>query len=215
SGAPGASRTRTAENGPAAPSRFARLSERFLRGDSLTDSNGTDSTARALPGLEPAPAAASGVPRVAGYEIEEELRAASPDRGRPLRIAGVDEVGRGAWAGPVVVCAAVTDLSPPPVLEGRGDRRIGLTDSKLLTAHHRETFAELLPGWLAGHAIAASGPEEIDEVGMTEALRRAAVRALEALPVEPDVVILDGKHDFLSRPWRVRCEVKADQRSVT
>ena len=50
---------------------------------------------------------------------------------------------------------------------------------------------------------------------MTEALRRAAVRALEALPVTPDVVILDGKHDFLSPPWRVRCEVKADQRSVT
>ncbi|HEY8480356.1 MAG TPA: ribonuclease HII [Spirillospora sp.] len=147
--------------------------------------------------------------------MEEELRAASPDRDRPIRIAGVDEVGRGAWAGPVVVCAAVTDLSPPPVLEGRGTRTIRLTDSKLLTERHREAFADLLPGWLAGHAVAASGPEEIDEVGMTEALRRAAVRALEALPVEPDVVILDGKHDFLSHPWRVRCEVKADQRSVT
>ncbi|MFI0407942.1 ribonuclease HII [Actinomadura sp. 3N508] len=134
---------------------------------------------------------------------------------RPVTIAGVDEVGRGAWAGPVVVCAAVTDLTPPPVLQGRGKRTVGLTDSKLLTEAHRESFAEVLPGWLAGHAIGASGPEEIDEVGMTEALRRAAVRALEALPVPPDVVILDGKHDFLSRPWRVRCEVKADQRSVT
>ncbi|TDC45011.1 ribonuclease HII [Actinomadura sp. KC345] len=174
----------------------------------------TDST-RALPGLDPVPAATRGVSRVAGYEIEDELRAASPGNGRPIRIAGVDEVGRGAWAGPVVVCAAVTDLTPPPVLQGRGERTIGLTDSKLLTEAHRESFAELLPGWLAGHAIGASGPEEIDEVGMTEALRRAAVRALESLPVTPDVVILDGKHDFLSRPWRVRCEVKADLRSVT
>ncbi len=168
----------------------------------------TDPTG-ALPGLDSAPASA-GIPRVAGYDIEDELRAA-----RPVTIAGVDEVGRGAWAGPVVVCAAVTDLSPPPVLQGRGKKTIALTDSKLLTEAHRESFADLLPEWLTGHAIGASSPEEIDEVGMTEALRRAAVRALESLSVQPDVVILDGKHDFLGKPWRVRCEVKADQRSVT
>ncbi len=174
----------------------------------------TDST-RALPGLASGPAdTARTVSRVAGYEIEDELQAMS-QAGRKIRIAGVDEVGRGAWAGPVVVCAAVTDLTPPPVLQGRGKKTIGLTDSKLLTETHREAFAEVLSGWLSGYAIGASGPEEIDAVGMTEALRRAAVRALEALPVTPDVVILDGKHDFLSRPWRVRCEVKADQRSVS
>jgi ribonuclease HII len=46
-------------------------------------------------------------------------------------------------------------------------------------------------------------------------LRRAAVRALEALPHRPDAVVLDGGHDFLGTPWRVRCEIKADQRSVT
>ncbi|GII57080.1 ribonuclease HII [Planotetraspora thailandica] len=165
-------------------------------------------TTSVLPGLpEAAPP-----PRhhVAGYEIEESLRASGA-----VRIAGVDEVGRGAWAGPVVVCAAVTDLTPPPELPGRGSRTVRLSDSKLLTAQHREAFAALLPGWLAGHAIGESSAEEIDEVGMTEALRRAAQRALDALPERPDAVILDGKHDFLSRPWRVRCEIKADQRSVT
>ncbi|GAA0272448.1 ribonuclease HII [Actinomadura nitritigenes] len=172
-------------------------------------------TADALPGLDPAPPAHGDASRAAGYEIERELRDALAGGDRPVRIAGVDEVGRGAWAGPVVVCAAMTDLTAPPVLRGRGDRTVALTDSKLLTAAHRASFAEVLPGWLAGHAIGASAPEEIDEVGMTEALRRAAVRALEALPHPPDVVILDGKHDFLRRPWRVRCEIKADQRSVT
>ncbi|WP_433479708.1 ribonuclease HII [Spirillospora sp. CA-142024] len=165
--------------------------------------------------MVPSPATAKSAPRAAGYEIEDELRAAPSGSGRPVVIAGVDEVGRGAWAGPVVVCAAVTDLSPPPALPGRGKKTIALTDSKLLTEAHRESFAGILPGWLAGHAIGASSPQEIDEVGMTEALKRAAVRALESLPVRPDVVILDGKHDFLSRPWRVRCEIKADQRSVT
>jgi ribonuclease HII len=148
--------------------------------------------------------------RVAGYEIEEQLAAAGIGR-----IAGVDEVGRGAWAGPVVVCAAITDLSPPPELPGRGRRTVKLTDSKLLTQAHREAFAELLPGWLTAYAIGSSSPAEIDEFGMTEALRRAAVRALQALPAAADLVLLDGGHDYLGRPWRVRCEIKADQRSVT
>jgi ribonuclease HII len=170
----------------------------------------------ALPGLEagrpPEPSGRVG----AGYEIERSLGLGPDSRGRRTpRIAGVDEVGRGAWAGPVVVCAAVTDLSPPPELPGRGGRTVALTDSKLLTASQREAFAEVLPGWLSSYALGSASPQEIDELGMTEALRRAAVRALEALPEPPDVVILDGKHDFLGAPWRVRCEVKADQRSVT
>ena len=50
---------------------------------------------------------------------------------------------------------------------------------------------------------------------MTEALRLASVRALEALPARPDVVIVDGKHDFLGAPWAVRCQVKADAVSVS
>lgn len=162
----------------------------------------------ALPGLEaPEPAPSR---RIAGYVIEEQVRL-----GGASRVAGVDEVGRGAWAGPVVVCAAVTDLSPPPELPGRGGRPVLLTDSKLLSPAQREAFAEVLPGWLEGHAFGESSPEEIDEVGMTEALRRATRRALESLPVRPDAVVLDGGHDFLGSPWRVRCEVKADQRSVT
>ncbi|MEV6982459.1 ribonuclease HII [Sphaerisporangium sp. NPDC051017] len=181
----------------------------------------------AIPGLEPAPRPAratrtgGAARREAGYEIERELRG----RGA-VAIAGVDEVGRGAWAGPVLVCAAVADLSPPPELPGRGDRAVRLTDSKLLTRAHREAFAEILPGWLSCHAFGEASAAEIDEVGMTEALRRAAERALGALPSRPDLVLLDGAHDYLRRPWapasaeggeawRVRCEVKADQRSVT
>nr|WP_233511089.1 ribonuclease HII [Actinomadura craniellae] len=143
----------------------------------------------------------------AGYEIEKRLRAAGA-----LLVAGIDEVGRGAWAGPVVVCAAVLrpgELGPPPEPSGRP-----LTDSKLLPPAHRDAFAEVLPGWLAAHALGASEPAEIDEVGMTEALRRAAVRALDALPEPPDAVILDGGHDYVGGGRNVRCEVKADQRSV-
>lgn len=136
-----------------------------------------------------------------GYEIERHLCAAGP-----RVIAGVDEVGRGAWAGPLLVGAAVTDLSEPPA---------GLADSKALTANRRDAVAAELDAWAVGLGYGLASPEEIDELGMTEALRLASVRALEALPVRPDVVILDGKHDFLGSPWVVRCQVKADAVSVS
>jgi ribonuclease HII len=50
---------------------------------------------------------------------------------------------------------------------------------------------------------------------MTVALRRAAVRALSALPLRPSLVVLDGAHDYIGSGWPVRCEVKADRRSVS
>ncbi len=136
-----------------------------------------------------------------GYAIEEQLTAAGA-----VRVAGVDEVGRGAWAGPLVVCAAVTDGSTPPA---------GLTDSKQLTARRRTAIAGELEGWLPAYAFGEASAQEIDEAGMTEALRRAAVRALEALPERPDAVILDGAHNFLGGRWPVRTEIKGDLRSVT
>lgn len=143
-----------------------------------------------------------------GYAIEGQLTAAGA-----VRVAGVDEVGRGAWAGPVIVCAAVTSMDMPPE---------GLTDSKMLTPKRRVAIASALEGWLVAYAYGAASPEEIDDVGMTEALRRAAVRALEGLPERLDAVILDGKHNFLGdraasdgRPWPVRTEIKADLRSVS
>jgi ribonuclease HII len=126
--------------------------------------------------------------------------------GRTRVVAGVDEVGRGAWAGPVTVCAVVTDLSEPPS---------GLTDSKRLTARRRTALAAEVAAWAAGVGYGEASAAEIDELGMTEALRRAARRALAALPERPDAVILDGKHDFIGPPWSVRCEVKADLSCVS
>ncbi|GAA4960235.1 hypothetical protein GCM10023205_24310 [Yinghuangia aomiensis] len=132
--------------------------------------------------------------------VERELIAAGA-----RVVAGVDEVGRGAWAGPVVVGAAVSAATPPPA---------GLTDSKLLTAPRREALVPELEAWATAYAFGAASPEEIDELGMTAALRLAAVRALEALPVRPDAVVLDGSHDFLGEPWTVRTVVKGDQACI-
>jgi ribonuclease HII len=139
-----------------------------------------------------------------GYEIERELAAAGG-----ARVAGVDEVGRGAWAGPVIVCAVIARTGFPAPPEG-------LTDSKRLTARRRARLAAELPAWVECYAIGEASHEEIDALGMTTALRRAAVRALDALAAPaPDVVLLDGSHDYIGRPWPVRCAVKADLRSVS
>lgn len=136
------------------------------------------------------------------HRVERSIRATTGAR----VVAGIDEVGRGAWAGPVTVCAAVTGLRRPPE---------GLTDSKLLTVKRRTELAVVLDGWVSAHALGHSSPEEIDELGMTAALRLASLRALEALPVRPDAVILDGKHDYLGTPWQVRTVIKGDQSCVS
>ncbi|MEV4890059.1 ribonuclease HII [Nonomuraea sp. NPDC055795] len=136
------------------------------------------------------------------YDIERQLLALPSTR----LVAGVDEVGRGAWAGPVTVCAVVSDLSEPPA---------GLTDSKQLTQRRREGLIGDLESWAVGIGFGEASHAEIDTLGMTEALSRAARRALESLPVSPDAVILDGAHDYIGPPWPVRLEVKADAVSVS
>jgi ribonuclease HII len=135
------------------------------------------------------------------HRVERSIRATTGAR----IIAGVDEVGRGAWAGPVTVCAAITGLRRPPD---------GLTDSKLLTPLRRTALAEVLSGWVTSFALGHASPGEIDTLGMTAALRLAGTRALDGLPQPPDAVILDGKFDYLGPPWRVRTVIKGDQSSV-
>jgi ribonuclease HII len=136
------------------------------------------------------------------YDIEHLLLSQPSTK----TVAGIDEVGRGAWAGPVTVCAVVTDLSGPPP---------GLTDSKQLSAARRESLAEELVPWVMGVGYGEATHTEIDTLGMTEALRRAARRALDALPLRPDAVILDGKHDYIGAPWPVRLEIKGDAASIS
>ena len=112
------------------------------------------------------------------HSVERSMRATMGVR----TVAGVDEVGRGAWAGPVTVCAAITGLRRPPE---------GLTDSKLIAPKRRTEMAAVLTGWVTSYALGHASNEEIDQFGMTAALRMAASRALEALPERPEAVILE------------------------
>lgn len=125
-------------------------------------------------------------------EVECALAAA---RGPGRRIVvGVDEVGRGALAGPVAVgaCAIVVeDGTAAPLPEG-------VRDSKKLTARRREALvAPIHDAALAG-AVGWASPAEIDEHGIMPALTTAALRALEGLGVEADAIVLDGDVDVLT-----------------
>lgn len=107
-------------------------------------------------------------------------------------VVGIDEVGRGALAGPVCVGVAVVDAGVTTVPPG-------LADSKLISEKRRDSLVPLLKDWVVAHGIGYAQPSEIDDVGIVAALRRAAIRALAQLPLAPDVAILDGSHDWLSR----------------
>ncbi len=103
-------------------------------------------------------------------------------------IVGVDEVGRGAWAGPIMVGAAVLP----------SDRRVyGVRDSKMLTEPEREKLFDRVASWCTAWAVGQASQEECDTIGMAEAQRRAARRAVDALGVTPDHVLVDGNWDFV------------------
>lgn len=118
-------------------------------------------------------------------------------------LAGMDEVGRGALAGPVSVGVVVID-------ESCRSAPTGVADSKLLTPPAREALVPRIRRWCLAHAVGHAWPREIDEVGIIAALRLAGTRALAGLPVAPDLVILDGNHDWLTPPEQVGLFAYAD-----
>ncbi|HEX7589423.1 MAG TPA: ribonuclease HII [Demequinaceae bacterium] len=108
-------------------------------------------------------------------------------------VAGIDEVGRGALAGPVsvgVVALCRCDAWPD-----------GLADSKQLTPAQREAMAVALATFGVARAVGDASNAEIDALGIVAALRVAALRALEAIAASGlivDAILLDGKHDYLT-----------------
>ena len=112
------------------------------------------------------------------YELERTLQA----RGCTL-VAGVDEVGRGALAGPLTAAAVVLPTRP---------RIEGLDASKRLTPARREELAEIIHATAIAVSIAHVSASDIDGLGVTAALKRAILHALAGLSCEPDHVVIDG-----------------------
>ena len=135
---------------------------------------------------------------------DDSLERAAMDRGF-LRIAGVDEVGRGPLAGPVTAAAAVLDLTVIPD---------GLNDSKKLTARMRDRLTTTIRA-RAQIAIAHASVAEIDQLNILRASHLAMMRAVEMLDPAPDFLLIDGH--LLPRGLTIPAlaVVKGDARSVS
>lgn len=102
-------------------------------------------------------------------------------------VAGLDEAGRGPWAGPVVAAAVVL----PPGQEGLEEALSGVDDSKRLSPRTRETLYERIQSIALAVGVGMASHEEIDTMGIAPATRLAMRRALAALPHVPDYLLLD------------------------
>lgn len=146
-------------------------------------------------------------------EVERELARACGGGARI--VVGLDEVGRGALAGPVAVgaCAIVIGGEAPSELPA------GVRDSKLLSPARRERLCEPIRAAAHASAVGWASPAEIDAEGIMAALTLAAMRALDGLGALPDAILLDGSADVLTArlaetsplPPRVLVRVKADR----
>lgn len=159
-----------------------------------------------------------------GVELERELAS------QGLRyVGGMDEVGRGALAGPASVGLVVFDAATLDTADPSAWR--GVRDSKALTAKRREALAPVIDSWAAACTVGHARPFEIDRLGISAALRLAGLRALAQAAssgVTVDGLILDGSYNWLSAepvlgqepdPWGVpavvRTLIKADAHCVS
>ncbi len=132
--------------------------------------------------------------------FEDEAR-----RAGYARVAGLDEVGRGALCGPVLACAVVL---------GEGFDTDGLDDSKRLTRTQRERLGERVRSRALGCALGSATVEEIDRLNILRATHLAMRRALDGLRPPPDFLLVDGLPvPGLGLPQRAL--VKGDAQSVS
>ena len=127
------------------------------------------------------------------------------ERQSPQPVCGVDEVGRGPWAGPVVAAAVVLDPWRTPE---------GLNDSKKLSKKRREALASTLKE-VADFGVGIASVEEIDEHNILVASHIAMVRAVETLPRRPAHALIDGNRLPANLPCPAWTLVKGDQRSLS
>lgn len=120
-------------------------------------------------------------------------------------VAGVDEVGRGPWAGPVTACAVV--LNPARIPEG-------LNDSKKLTEARRDALAVQVLG-VAEVSLGWASVEEIDALNIRQATFLAMTRAIAGLPRVPEHALIDGNAIPPGLPCPATCVIKGDGRSVS
>ena len=114
-------------------------------------------------------------------------------------LVGIDEAGRGCWAGPLVAAAVILDQ---PIE--------GLKDSKLLTRHRRQILATEIKTKARAWGLGWIQPWEVDELGLTKATRLAMGMAIQRVPIPYQEIIIDGNFNYLANNKKSRAIIKAD-----
>lgn len=114
-------------------------------------------------------------------------------------IVGIDEVGRGCWAGPLVAGAAILSRPIP-----------GLKDSKKLSKKQREKLAVEIELEALAIGLGWVQPAEIDAIGLTAAVKLAMERAFAAITIAYDELIIDGNYNFFPENPKAKAVIKAD-----
>jgi ribonuclease HII len=133
-------------------------------------------------------------------ELNDSMLADLVAAGYPM-VAGVDEVGRGCLAGPVTAGAVILPA---------GTQIPGARDSKLLSISKRRHLAARIKSLALAVGIGWASHQEVDQHGLTAAVRLSAQRALENLGHSFDAVLLDGNHNYLHAFCHSRAIIKAD-----
>lgn len=136
-----------------------------------------------------------------------ESRLCREQAGRSGAQVGIDEVGRGCWAGPLVAGAVLLDK---PIE--------GLRDSKKLSKKRREALAETIRNEAKAYGVGWVSADEVDQMGLSKAVQLAMLRAMKRLQefgVEYDEIIIDGNLNFFAnvqglKTANVRTEIRAD-----
>jgi ribonuclease HII len=112
---------------------------------------------------------------------------------------GIDEVGRGCWAGPLVAGAVIL-----------GESIAGLKDSKKLSKLQREKLAKVIHQKAQAIGLGWVSAKEVDALGLTESVRLAMERALKQISIGFDEIIIDGNLNFFPDDVRAKAVIKAD-----
>jgi ribonuclease HII len=127
-------------------------------------------------------------------------------------VAGIDEVGRGCLAGPVYAAAVIL----PEQVDGRVVRWLSdVHDSKLVPPEKREELLPLLESWARAYAVGVASVEEIDRMNIFHASHLAMKRAVEALGVQPQKILIDGNYAPKGFACPITAVVKGDQRCLS
>ena len=116
-------------------------------------------------------------------------------------IIGIDEVGRGCWAGPLL--AAAVEFADNTEIAG-------LTDSKKLTAKRRKMLVQEIQAQAMSIGVGWVFPKEINVLGLTETVRLAMQRAIDQIPLRGQDIIIDGNYNYLPNIPNTAAVIKAD-----